>query len=373
MQIPKGSLISFMANKVKKEGGINLAQGIPAFDPPKELLNILKSVIDQPIHQYAPGTGNINLVKALAAQYAEYNIHANNLILVNGATEAISLIYTYINNINTKPFASLAFDPVYESYKNLPKIFNNPFVVMPLDENHSVDFHKLEENIIAHNIKIIFIASPGNPLGKVWTKKEIDRLIQIVEKHNIYLIFDAVYSELYFEDKPYEPLNIISPNVFYVNAFSKKLSITGWRLGYLITHESHRSKILDIHDYIGLSSPSLLQQAVFEYLDQYNFGKEYCIELRKTLAENYNFLAQELKNIGFKILDAQGGYFVWCQLPDKLNDGFEFAIKLYENTKVACVPGIHFSENGKRFVRFNIAQQPEVLKEATNSIKDFLK
>lgn len=369
MEKPTGSLISFMANKVKSNGGINLAQGIPAFEPPQELLKILEQIAHDNVHQYAPGTGNHQLLDQLAKHY---NQPSDQFLIVNGATEAISLLVIYIKNLLETEFSILAFDPVYESYKQLPRIFNLPFINFKLDENYHVDFNSLEKSIVEKNVKLIILASPGNPLGKVWSKNDIVALTRICTKHKIYIIFDAVYSDLYFEEQPYLPIGELNEYLFYVNAFSKKFSITGWRVGYLLSHKKHMNSIMDIHDYTGLCAPSLLQQALAIYVDKYNFGDDYTKDLRDKLQINYKQLATELELLGFKNSRAQGGYFVWTELPEKFNCGLEFAFNLYEKEKVAVVPGIHFSENGKRFVRINIARQPYEISMAISKIKKFI-
>ncbi len=370
MEKPKGSLISYMANKVKSEGGINLAQGIPAYEPPQELLQILQQIIADNVHQYAPGTGNHQLLGELEKHY---DIPKNRFLVVNGATEAISLLLTYIIRLVNTKFSVLAFDPAYESYKHLPRIFNLPFIPFKLANDAEVDFAGLEKTLITDNVKLILLASPGNPFGKVWTKDEVQILVDMCIKHKVYIIFDAVYSDLYFEQKPYFPVNNTSEYIFYVNAFSKKFSITGWRVGYLIAHASHMSAITDIHDYTGLCSPSVLQQAIANYVGKYNFGYDYTTDLREKLFANYNQLYNELELLGFKSKSAQGGYFIWTELPEQFDDGLDFALKLYAEEKVAVVPGIHFSENGKRFIRINIARQPYEISMAVDKIKRFIK
>jgi aspartate/methionine/tyrosine aminotransferase len=369
MERPTGSLISFMANKVKSEGGVNLAQGIPAFDPPHELLKILEQTVYDNIHQYAPGKGNPTLLTQLEKHY---HIPQNQFLIVNGATEAISLLVTYLSNLLNKQFTVLAFNPVYESYKHLPRIFNLPFTTFKLDEAGEIDFEVLENKLIHDNVKLILLASPGNPFGKVWAKSEVNILVELCIKHKIYIVFDAVYSDLYFDTPPYFPLDQLNEYVFYVNAFSKKFSITGWRIGYLIAHQSHMSAINDIHDYTGLCAPSILQQALAFYIEKYNFGIEYTVGLREKLQANYNQLSRELELLGFKNWKAQGGYFIWTELPERFDDGLEFALNLYEKEKVAVVPGIHFSESGKKFVRINIARQPYEISMAVSKIKKFI-
>ncbi len=364
----KGSLIGYMSNMVKTQGGINLAQGIPAFSPPAELLSLLSEFATNPnFHQYAPGKGNVQLLDLLSEHY---NKPKDDFLIVNGATESISTIFTYLTRKHPN-CSVLAFDPIYESYKHLSRIFNNDFFTV--DASAEICFDEIRQTIEQHNVKIIFLAIPGNPLGKIWTEQQIKTLMQIADDYGAYLIIDAVYSDLYFYEKPYYPIHEMGKNVFYVNAFSKKLSITGWRLGYILSSKEHMEGLMDIHDYIGLSSPTVLQEALAKYLQEYDFGKEYCASLRQKLKANYELMQEQLSNLGFEVVQAQGGYFIWCKLPQKFQCGLDFALELYKQTKVAVVPGIHFSDSGKQMIRINIARSDEEIAEAIGKITEFLR
>ena len=369
---PQGSYISFISNKVKTHGGINLAQGIPGFNPPQELTQILSELATENLHQYAPGNGNNELLELLLKKYqSEFDFTKDDFLILQGATEALSLLYIYYNKILPKPFSALAFDPVYESYNNLPQIFNTAFVPFPFQNDSSVDFEKLENTCREKNVKVIFIGTPGNPFGKIWSKTEIDNLLKISIKLDVFVVFDAVYRDLYFEEKPYIPLEQFHPNVFYVNSFSKVFSITGWRIGYLVAHQKHMEHIKPIHDYTGLCAPSVLQQAIVEYIKNYNYGKEYIASLRQKLKKSYTLLSTALKNLGFKVPETKGGYFVWAQLPEKFPDGFKFTVDLYEQQQVAVIPGEHFSKNAKNFIRLNIARPIDEVEEGIEKIKVF--
>jgi aspartate/methionine/tyrosine aminotransferase len=371
-QKPTGSYISFMSNKVKSQGGINFAQGIPGFDPPKELTDILSSITNEKIHQYAPGNGNNELLDLLLAKYqTEFPFTKDDFLITQGGTEALSLLYTYFNKILPKPFSALAFDPVYESYKYLPGIFNTDFVSFSFEDNFSIDFEKLKATCIDNKVKVIFLGSPGNPFGKVWSKEEIISLLELSKSEDIYIILDAVYKELYYDQKPYIPLDQFNPNLFYTNSFSKLFSITGWRIGYLIAHKDHMQQIKTIHDYTGLCAASILQQAVVEYLENYDFGNDYVSNLRNKLRESFNYLSESLKDLGFEIPETKGGYFVWAKLPKKYSDGFKFAIDLYDQEKVAVIPGEHFSDNAKNYIRFNIAREKSEIDEGIKRIRNF--
>ncbi|GEM_PF-211553 len=370
--LPEGSLISFMSNKVKKEGGINLAQGIPGFDPPPELLDSLESVVQKPVHQYAPGTGNNTLVDQLTDYYSkEGSFKRENLLVCTGATEAITLLYIYLSNIIKENYTVLAFDPAYESYKHLPRIFGQGYIPFPLEDYEHVDFEKLEKTIKTDNVKLVFITSPGNPLGKIWSRGEIEKLIDLSEKYGFYIIFDAVYKDLYFSEKPYMPFEHIGERLFYVNSFSKKYSITGWRIGYMITSAKHMEKIRSIHDYTHLSSPSPLQHAIALYNSKSNFGEDYLKKMRERLGNSFTLLKNALTGLGFSTAKAGGGYFIWTQLPEEFTDDFKFAVDLYENKKVAVIPGVHFTGKSRRFIRLNFARKEDELKEAIERLEEF--
>lgn len=369
---PKGSYIGFMSNKVKNYGGINLAQGIPGFNPPEELTQLLSNLVKENLHQYAPGNGNNELLELLLKKYqSEFSFKKDDFLILQGATEALSLLYIYFNKFLPKPFSTLAFEPVYESYMHLPKIFNTGFVPFALDKNSSVDFIQLESVCKEKNVKVIFIGTPGNPFGKIWIKQEIDSLLKLSKALDIFIVFDAVYRDLYFEEKPYIPLDQFNPNLFYVNSFSKILSITGWRVGYLVAHQNHMDHIKSIHDYTGLCAPSVLQEAIVYYLKNYNYGEDYISTLRENLKTSYQLLSSELKKLDFKIPETKGGYFVWAQLPKGYSNGFKFAVDLYEKQRVAVIPGEHFSDKAINYIRLNIARPKSEVKDGIKRIKAF--
>lgn len=363
-----------MGNKVKEKGGINLAQGLPGFEPPRELLTILKENIDKDVHQYPPANGNAKLVKLLVEKYGNfYPFKNDNFLITQGATEAISLIFIYLYTILEKPFSVLSFDPSYESFRNLPAIFHQEFVPFQLDDTGVIEFAELEKTIIESQAKAIILSTPGNPYGKTFTRDEFYKLIQLSMKYNCFLIIDAVYRDLYYETPTYIPFDKFSDQVFYINSFSKMFSITGWRIGYFIAHENQMKKIRSVHDYIGLCAPSLLQQSIADYMEDYNKGEDYIEAIREKMRSLFFFMRKGLLDIGFDVPKIDGGYFIWCKLPGKYESGFKFAIDLYEKMKVAVVPGIHFSDQAEKYIRINIAREKDELEEALERICDFVK
>ncbi|MFP4620424.1 MAG: pyridoxal phosphate-dependent aminotransferase [Bacteroidales bacterium] len=372
-QKPAGSYISFMSNKVKSYGGINLAQGIPGFKPPKELLQYLSDIAFDPIHQYAPGDGNNKLLKLLVDKYSQYKTFGNaDFLITNGATEAVSLLYTYFNNILDKPYTALAFEPVYESYKKLPEIFGDEFISFPYESDGKVNFDKLSKTCREQKVKVIFLNTPGNPFGKIWSREEINSLGRLARQDGIYIVVDGVYQELYYDDPPYHPICEFSENMFYVNSFSKIFSLTGWRIGYMIAPLNHMATIKSIHDYTGLCAPSVLQEALVKYIQQNNWGIGYIEGLRKKLKHGFDMMKSGLEGLSFYVPSIGGGFFIWAALPEGWKDGFRFTIDLYDQQKVAVIPGEHFSERHTHYIRLNIAREKGELAEALKRIQQFM-
>ena len=370
---PKGSLISFFSTKAKLLGGINLAQGIPFFSPPKELLyNLSKISKNKNYHQYPSGKGIKELITHIKNHYNEYyqiNCNEENILILHGATEALSLIYIYLKN-KYKNLNVLCLDPAYEVYVNLVKIFNDN--LFTINYVNFLDFESLKKEVINKKINLIFINSPGNPYGKVFTKQEMEEFFNISKELNVNLVIDAVYRELFFWDKPFIPIDLANENLFYVNSFSKIYSITGWRVGYVISSAENISNLQAIHDYTGLCVVHPMQIAISNYIKENGFISNYVLELREKIKKSYIYFFNEIQKLGFEPISSDGGYFILAKLPKKFDDGFLFALNLFEKEKVAVVPAENFSPNFLNYVRFNIAMPINTLKKAISHIKRFV-
>jgi aspartate/methionine/tyrosine aminotransferase len=374
LERPKGSLISYFSNRVKKEGGINLAQGTPGFPPPTELLHLLKADADNvKFHQYAPGNGNFRLLELLEGRFSALApIGLDNLLVVQGATEGIFLAFFYLTTLLERPYSVLSLDPVYESYPRLAGMFNIPFLYADFEPDLSIDFDKLERTIKTNNVGVVFVTSPGNPLGKTWNRDEMSRLMELSRAHDFYIIFDAVYKDIYFGEEPFNPLSFNYEKLFYIDSFSKMLSITGWRIGYMITSKNHMERIRGMHDYTGLCAPSILQESIARYLSENRYGEEYIKSVRSKCRQAYSVMKGELDSLGFQVAETDGGYFMWARLPEtgKYADAFEFALSLYKETGVGVVPGENFSETKSDYIRMNIGTELSVIHDAIERIKN---
>ena len=149
------------------------------------------------------------------------------------------------------------------------------------------------------------------------------------------------------------------------------LSITGWRIGYIITDVEHMRVIRGIHDYTGLSAATLFQRAIALYLEENNYAEDYTSSLRDKCKQSYLFLRTSLEEMLFQVPDIQGGYFLWAKLPVRYTDALDFAEALYNAQKVAVVPGENFSPNKRNYIRLNYATEIGIIENAVKSLRAF--
>lgn len=366
------SWISRMSNLVKSCGGINLAQGIPGFDPPVELIQFLASPMPSYRHQYAQGAGHPVLLERIASLIDLHSVNEQtSLLVLNGATEAISLVYQHEASRVGKDFISMSIEPSYESYSHLPLVFGHKYIGFEQNPEQSLDLLSLEKTIRKEKVNLFMLASPGNPFGRIYSEDEIRGLDKICKDNGVVLLLDIVYRDIYFNQAPWNPICLLREGLYIVGSFSKTLSVSGWRVGWLAGTDEGMRSISIMHDYTGLSVPHPLQHAIAGYLSQESRMERYLVSLRTTLKANYQYFSDELTAIGFCVSPAQGGYFIWASLPETWPDGSEFAVDLFEKTQVAVVPGVHFYSGAIRFIRFNIARSRSELEAAIRAIKRY--
>lgn len=367
-----GSWISHMSNKVKTYGGINLAQGLPGFNPPRGLLDSLASEIESTHHQYAPTKGFPALLTKISDYMGLPSTAANeNLLITCGATEAIHLIYQHLAR-KKKKFTVAAFGPSYESYVNLPSLLGHNFVALSWQADGSIDFDYLKTAIINQDIDLILIGSPGNPWGRVLTKYETEQFCKLTITTNAKIIFDMVYSELWFDQPAVYPQPVIQDKVYVVGSFSKFLSVTGWRIGWLTSTAAEMKEICLLHDFSGLSAPHPLQAAISNYLEDQQDVRVFVENLRKSIKNSYTLLAESVTKMGFHVIPAGGGYFVWANIPEGFSDSRQFVLDLYKKENLATVPGIHFGAQFNRMIRFNAARPIAEINAAVLCLSRFL-
>ena len=366
-------LIRRMTRIANEYDAINLSQGFPDFDPPKEILNRLEQVAHEDYNQYAITWGAQNFRDALAKKQSKYmNLDldsSKNIVVTCGSTEAMMAAMMSVCDPNDKV---IVFSPFYENYGADSILCGANPIYVPLHPP-VFNFDKEElENAFKQNPKALILCNPSNPCGKVFSKEELEYIACLAVKYDTYVITDEVYEHIVYA--PYKHTYFASlPGMFErtisCSSLSKTYSITGWRLGYCIAPENIIEQIKKVHDFLTVGAAAPLQEAAVVGLE---FSDAYYDELQKLYTHKKDLFLNGLKELNIPHTEPQGAYYVMVDISEFGYDSdLDFCVDLIKNVGVAAVPGSSFfKEEENRYIRFHFAKKDETLLAALNRLKD---
>ena len=367
------SVIRRMTRIANQYDAINLSQGFPDFDPPKEILNRLEQVAHEDFNQYAITWGAQNFRDALAkkqSKYMDLDLDSNkNIVVTCGSTEAMMAAMMSVSDPNDKV---IVFSPFYENYGADTILCGANPIYVPLHPP-VFNFDKEElENAFKQNPKALILCNPSNPCGKVFSKEELEYIASLAIKYDTYVITDEVYEHIVYA--PYKHTYFASlPGMFErtisCSSLSKTYSITGWRLGYCIAPEHIIDQIKKVHDFLTVGAAAPLQEAAVVGLE---FKDDYYDELQKLYIHKKDLFINGLKELNIPHTEPQGAYYVMVDISEFGYDSdLDFCVDLIKNVGVAAVPGSSFfKEEENRYIRFHFAKKDDTLLAALDRLKD---
>ena len=366
------SVIRRMTRIANKYQAINLSQGFPDFDPPKQLIDALKQAADNGPHQYEITWGSQEFRQLLAKKQQKLmNIDINpdeNVLVTCGSTEAMMCAVMTVCNPKDKV---IIFSPFYENY-GADAILSDatPIYVPLIPPTFEFDKKQLRE-AFEQGAKALILCNPSNPCGKVFTKAELEYISQLAIEFDAYVITDEVYEHMVYP--PHKHLYLASfpdmqQRTISCSSLSKTYSITGWRLGYIIADKRIIDGCKMIHDFLTVGAAAPLQKAACAGL---SLGEEYYQQLNDTYMAKRRLFLQGLDKIGLSYYEPQGAYYVLVDI-SKLNPfatDFEFCEWLIKEVGVAAVPGSAFFKHPEyRYIRFHFAKQEQTLNAALDRL-----
>ena len=372
------SVIRRMTRISDEYGAINLSQGFPDFDPPKELLDALAKAAYAGPHQYSVTFGAQNLREALAGKISKTLGRAvdpdTELCVTCGSTEAMMAAMMTICNPGDKV---MVFSPFYENYGADAILSGAEPIYIPLvPPEYGFDL-QLIENGLRQGAKAIILCNPSNPCGKVFTREELTAIGALALQYDAFVVTDEVYEHMVYAPNVHTAMASL-PGMFdhtlTCNSLSKTCSITGWRLGYVCGPAWAIEGAKKVHDFLTVGAAAPLQEAAVAGL---GLPETYYEELLKTYTQKRNYFLEGLDRIGLKHNVPQGTYFVMLDIEAFLElprfSGFtdlEFCEWMIKNIGVAAVPGSSFfREPVNHLIRLHFARQQSTLEEALRRLE----
>lgn len=361
------SVIRRMTRISNQYGAVNLSQGFPDFDPPKEILDRLKEVAYEDFHQYSITWGAQNFREALAAKQSGpmgHDIDPNREIVVTcGSTEAMMAAMMSVANPGDKV---IVFSPFYENYGADTILSGAEPIYVPLHPPlFQFDPGELEA-AFAQNPKALILCNPSNPCGKVFTLEELTFIADLAKKYDVYVIVDEVYEHIVYAPHKHTYISSLPgmwERTISCSSLSKTYSITGWRLGYIIASPEIVDVARKVHDFLTVGAAAPLQEAVIPGL---RFGQDYYDELLLKYTRKRDLFLKGLDDIGLTHTVPEGAYYVMMDIKDfHYESDLEFCEVLAKEVGVGAVPGSSFfKEPVNHLIRFHFAKKDETLYEA---------
>ncbi|XP_022235061.1 kynurenine--oxoglutarate transaminase 3-like isoform X2 [Limulus polyphemus] len=391
-----------LAKEVKP---VNLGQGFPDFAAPEFITKALRDALKQPdifLNQYTRSYGHPRLVNALSKLYSKLLCREldplNEILVTIGADEAI---YCTIMALVNPGDEVIIIEPFFDIYEPVTKMAGGIPVFVPLrpKKTHgpisSADWvldPKELASKFTNKTKMIIVNTPNNPLGKVFTRSELEMIAELCKKHNVICVMDEVYEWLVFKGSEHIRMATLPgmwERTLTIGSAGKTFSITGWKIGWLYGPRELTKFPQLLHENCISSCATPLQEAIAVGLEIENehmgTPESYWRDLVDTLEPKRDRMAKFLTTVGMAPTVPEGGYFMMAdvsEIASKIDLDAETGMKDYRFVKWLCrnkklqgipISAFYCNEHrnlGENFIRFCFCKEETTLEKAEQIIMD---
>lgn len=354
---------------------ISLGVGEPDFDTPWHIRDEGIYSLEKGRTFYTSNSGLKELRMEIAAylqrtQGLEYH-YLSQIFVTVGGSEAIDLAMRAMINPGDEV---LIPQPSYVSYEPCVVMADGKPVVIELKEENQFRLTPEElEAAITPKTKILVMPFPNNPTGAIMEREDLEKLVPIIEKHDLFVVSDEIYGELTYGGKKHVSIAAfpgMQERTILINGFSKAYAMTGWRLGYACGPKEVIRQMVKIHQYCIMCAPTTSQYAAVEALRN---GDEDVRRMRESYDERRRFVLFTLKEMGLPCFEPEGAFYVFPCIREFGMTSDEFATNLLKEEKVAIVPGTAFGNCGEGYLRISYAYSIESLKKALKRLENYVR
>ena len=352
---------------------IDLTLGDPDVPTPKNICDAGIKAINQGKTKYTANAGLFQLRDAISDDICErggYCYRADDQIIVT--TGAMGALYLLIKSVVNEGDEVIIPTPAWVNYSQMVMMSGGKAVMVPTDSEFNISLYEIERYITDRS-RAIIINTPCNPTGRIIESEIIKSLINLCEKNDMILIADEAYRGIVFENCEFESVANLadgSSNVFLVDSFSKRFSMTGWRVGYAVGDDRVIAAMTRLQENVNACCSEPSQYAAIEAL---RGGDNIVRKLVETYRIRKNLLIKNLKYVkGISWIEPQGTFYVFVNISQTGLTSADFAYKLLKEQHVAVVPGITYGENGEGYIRVALTRDESDILEATDRLRQFM-
>jgi aminotransferase len=371
--IPRSGIRDFFDIVQGMKDVISLGVGEPDFVTPWHIREAAIYALERGRTTYTSNLGLLSLREAIAVSVEKnfkigYDPRTQILIAV-GVSEAMDIAFRAVINPGDEV---IYHEPCYVSYSPGISLAHGVPVAVPCraEDGFSVTAEAIERAVTPKS-KLLVLNFPTNPTGGTMSRPELEKIADVARRHNLLVMTDEIYSELTFEGghTSIASLRGMRERTIFLHGFSKAYAMTGFRVGYACGPAEIIEAMMRIHQYSMLCASIISQEAALEAIQH---GEPDTIEMREQYKLRRNFIVNAFNQIGLTCHLPRGSFYAFpCIRSTGLNSK-EFALRLLESQKVACVPGSAFGPSGEGFLRCCFATALDRIEIAAERIARFV-
>lgn len=371
--MPPSGIRKFFDIVATMDDVISLGVGEPDFVTPWPMISAAIDSMEMGKTSYTSNMGLLALRQEIS-RYIQKNIGVeynpdNQILITVGVSEAVDLL---MRTIITPGDEIIVFEPSYVSYIPTIEMAGGKSVVLDCREENDFlpDIDEFEKKITPKTKAVLF-NFPSNPTGCVLNRDINQKLYDICNKYDLYIISDEIYDRLTYDKKHESILEIPGAydRTILLNGFSKAFAMTGWRVGYACGNKDIIRNMMKIHQYTMLCAPISGQYCALEALKN-------CISLSDDMVEEYrqrrNLIVKGFNDMGLECKKPGGAFYVFPSVKKFGMTSEEFCEKLLYGKKVATVPGNAFGACGEGYIRCSYATGKKKIVKALEQIQKFI-
>lgn len=358
-----------MDKKYQKEGMLHLGVADMDFRSPKQIIDAFQDILDKGIFGYTDLSDRFyENIREWMRQKHQAEVSREEIVFCPRINVSSSIcVETFTEEMDEVIINTPAYGPLYQAVvKNHRKVVESPLILE--NGSYKIDFEHLE-SVVTDKTKMFILCSPHNPVGRVWTREELEEVGAFCKKHDLLLFVDEIHGDIVAEGVTFTTALTLSETVrerlIVATSLTKTFNVPGVIVSYMIVpDEEIRSRIAQTIDRIGMHNPTIFAVAAVEhgYMECEEWYRQMLAYVNENETFTREFFAEHFPE--FEILERQGTYLLWISY-EKLGITEEELEKWFlEKANVSVYMGSVFGNEGRGFIRLNIASPRAMLKEA---------
>lgn len=375
VNVKPSGIRKFFSIAEEMDNVISLGVGEPDFLTPWHIRSTAIDYLDKGSTRYTANAGLIALREEIAAFYSnKYNVcydTKSEVLVTVGGSEGIDMaIRTLISGGDDV----LLVEPCFVCYRPIIETCGGNVISLTTKAENNFKLTAEEiENAVTDKTKLIILPYPNNPTGAVMRKEDLEKIAEVIIRHNILVLSDEIYSALTYGNQEHctiASVDGMKERTIVINGFSKTYSMTGWRLGYALGPAPIIEQMTKLHQFAIMSAPTNSQYAAIDALKN---GDKDIRKMKDDYDMRRHYTVSRFNEIGLSCFEPEGAFYVFPCIKSTGMTSEEFCEKLIMAKRVAVVPGNAFGDCGEGFIRVSYCYSINNIKTAIDRIEEFIK